>query len=206
MNPILNSPNRRYRSQLREEQAEATRDRILEAVMRIFAQGVAGLSIPAVAREAGVSVPTVYRYFRTKRDLLDAIYPFSVRRAGGVEPPPPTSVDDFGASVRVVFEQFDKLSDVERAAFASPGAEAVRALSIDRRLAFARAATDAMAPNSTTEDREHLARLVVLLTTTASARMLREHLGLSVQEAVAEVDWAVRAAIAGAGLSHQREP
>jgi hypothetical protein len=31
----------------------------------------------------------------------------------------------------------------------------------------------------------------------ASARMLREHLGLSLDEAVADVDWTIRAVIAG---------
>jgi AcrR family transcriptional regulator len=203
MKPIVNKENRRYRSRLREEQAEATRDRIMEAVMRIFANGVAGLSIPAVAREAGVSIPTVYRNFRTKRDLLEAIYPWSVRRAGGLEIPRTTSVDDFADSVRVVFERFDTFSDIERAAIASPGAEAVRALSIDRRLAYARQAAEAMAPAITTEGREHLARLLLVLTTTASARMLREHLGLTVDEAVQEVEWAVRAAIAGADSSRE---
>lgn len=199
MKPVVNAAGRPYRSRLREEQAEATRDRILEAVMRIFAGGVAGLSMPAVAREAGVSIPTVYRYFPTKRDLLDAIYPWSVRRTGGAVIPPATSIDDFRNGVRQIFERLDELSDLERAAMASPGAEAVRALSIDRRLGYARAAADAIAPDLAAEDRDRLARLMVVLTMSATVRMLRTHLGLTVDAAVDEVEWAVRAAIAGAG-------
>ena len=170
--------------------------------MRIFAEGVAGLSMPAVAREAGVSIATVYRNFRTKRELLEAIYPWSVRRTG-VEVPKTTSLDDFGQAVRVVFERFDQFSDIERAAIASPGGEAVRALSVDRRLGYARQAAAAMAPELTSENREHLARLIIVLTTTATARMLREHLGLSVDEAVDEVEWAVRAVIAASGGSSE---
>lgn len=199
MNHLVNE--RPYRSRLREEQAEATRDRIMAAVMRIFAGGVAGLSMPAVAREAGVSVATVYRNFPTKGDLLEAIYPWSVRRAGGAEVPRTTSVDDFRDGVRVVFERLDELSDLERAAMASPGAEAVRAVSIERRLGVARQAAEAMAADLTAENREHIARLVVVLTMSATVRMLRKHLGLTLDAAVDEVDWAVRAAIAGAAAS-----
>jgi AcrR family transcriptional regulator len=196
MTPLANE--RPYRSRLRQEQSAATRDRIMEAVMRIFAGGVAGLSMPAVAREAGVSIATVYRNFPTKGDLLEAIYPWSVRRAGGAEIPRTTSVDDFRDGVRVIFERLDELTDLERAAMASPGAEPVRALSIERRLGVARQAAEAMAPELMGEHREHIARLVVVLTMSATVRMLRKHLGLTLDAAVDEVDWAVRAAIAGA--------
>ena len=47
-----------------------------------MASGLASLSIPAVAREAGVSVPTVYRHFGTKDDLLAAVYPHVARGSG----------------------------------------------------------------------------------------------------------------------------
>jgi hypothetical protein len=55
-----------------------------------------------------------------------------------------------------------------------------------------------MAPGLPTEGREHIARLVVVLTMSATVRMLRKHLGLTLDAAVDEVEWAVRAAIAGA--------
>ena len=57
MNHVLNSAPRPYRSRLREEQAQETRERILDATGRVMAAGIATVSIPAVAREAGVSIP-----------------------------------------------------------------------------------------------------------------------------------------------------
>jgi len=57
---------RPYNNELRAQQAEATRSRILDATIRVMAGGVGTLSIPDVAREAGVSVPTIYRHFGTK--------------------------------------------------------------------------------------------------------------------------------------------
>ena len=66
-------PRRTYSSALRDEQADATRTRILEALVRTMAAGIGGLSIPAVAREAGVSIPTIYRHFGSKHGLVEAL-------------------------------------------------------------------------------------------------------------------------------------
>ena len=197
MSHIVNSQERPYRSPLREEQAQGTRDRILEAALRVLANGIAGLSIPAVAREAGVSVPTVYRNFRTKRDLIEAMYPYSIRRARTGELKPPTSIADFGDGVRLIFERVESFDDIERAAIASRGAEEIRHLTIESRLALSRQVAEAIAPRLSDEDRERLSRLVIVLTMSATARMLREHLGLSVDDAVDDVEWAVRAVIEG---------
>jgi AcrR family transcriptional regulator len=62
--------SRTYVSSLRREQAEATRVRIVEAAASVLARGVTELSVPAVAEEAGVSVATVYRHFKTKVELI----------------------------------------------------------------------------------------------------------------------------------------
>ena len=63
---------RTYSSPKREAQAAATREQILDATIELLGRGVASLTIPAVARQAGVSTPTVYRYFPDKEALIDA--------------------------------------------------------------------------------------------------------------------------------------
>lgn len=62
---------RSYTSQLRTEQVQATRLRILEAAARVLSRPLADFSIPAVAEEAEVAVATVYRHFKTKKNLVD---------------------------------------------------------------------------------------------------------------------------------------
>jgi AcrR family transcriptional regulator len=58
-------------SSLRSEQAAATRQRILRAAEDVFAEeGFAGARIEDVANRAGVAVPTVYKVFTNKRNLL----------------------------------------------------------------------------------------------------------------------------------------
>ena len=67
-------PERRpYRSVLREQQAAATRERLLQAALRALARDPDGASMAAVAAEADVSIPTVYRHFGTREELVAAV-------------------------------------------------------------------------------------------------------------------------------------
>src|SRR6478672_12024911 len=66
------SPPRRN-SPLRQAQAAATRLRIVEAAHAEFeARGYEGTRIEDIAARAGVAVPTVYKAFTNKRNLLTA--------------------------------------------------------------------------------------------------------------------------------------
>jgi AcrR family transcriptional regulator len=189
---------RPYRSELRAEQAEGTRERILDAAGRVMATGVASLSIPAVAREAGVSVPTVYRHFGTKSDLLAELYPHFARRAGLDELPDPTSPGDLRSSLRAIFERVDALDDVSRAAMASPVADEVRHLTMQSRFARIRKLGDAIEPPLAPEDQDRIARLLVILTSSSSLRTWRDHLGSSVDDVADDIEWFLKAAVAAA--------
>ena len=73
-------PRRPYRSELRREQAEETRERVLVAAARLFAEhGFERATIAAIAAEAGVSPETVYAGFRNKRTLLGELIRTAVR-------------------------------------------------------------------------------------------------------------------------------
>jgi AcrR family transcriptional regulator len=198
MTRIANDARRTYRSQLRAQQADETRGRILDATVRVMAGGIASVSIPAVAREAGVSVPTIYRHFQTKRDLLAAVYPHLARRAGFNEVVVPTSVDEFREMVRTIFDGLESLGDLARAAMASPAAEQARRINMPDRFAMSRRFAETIAPNVRKADRDRIARLMVVLTTSSAMRVWRDHLGSSVDEAADDVDWVLRAALASA--------
>lgn len=75
------SPRRARRGLQRQTRAwagdpplrSAARERLLEAAARCIARdGMAGASIAAIAAEAGVSRPTVYRYFADHAALVEA--------------------------------------------------------------------------------------------------------------------------------------
>jgi AcrR family transcriptional regulator len=65
---------RPYRSPLREAQAEATRQRILDAGLALFAErGYPATSVTQIAAAAGVSPETIYASVGSKRGIIDAL-------------------------------------------------------------------------------------------------------------------------------------
>jgi TetR/AcrR family transcriptional regulator, regulator of autoinduction and epiphytic fitness len=71
---------RSYDSSNRARQARETRRRIVEAAARLFVRdGYAATSIGAIAREAGVAVPTVYAALKSKAGVLRAVVDLTVR-------------------------------------------------------------------------------------------------------------------------------
>ena len=204
MSRIANAPDRPYRSELRTEQAEATRSRILDAALRVMATGIASLSIPAVAREAGVSVPTVYRHFGTKRDLLAALYPHAAKRTGLDQVPDPTGLDDVRRWTRAMLGRLDSLDDVARANFASPIAAQTRQVTMPSRVERVRRFADSFAATLPEADRDRITRLVVVLTSSSSLRMWRDNLGASVDQVAEDLDWTLRAVVAAATSGQAR--
>lgn len=96
--------SRTYHSPLREAQAQRTEEIIMEALsQQITKEGLADFSIPKVAKRAGVSVRTVYRYFPTRDDLLKAVNQHWHR---GGAPAIPSEVDALPAFNRELFGYF----------------------------------------------------------------------------------------------------
>lgn len=204
MSRISNTAPRTYQSGLRAEQAEDTRRRILDAALRVMATGLASLSVPAVAREAGVSVPTVYRHFRTKPELLTAVLHHAMRKAGLDEVADPRSLDELRPTIRALIERLDNLDDLSRAAMASPGASEVRHATMPTRYQRLQRIADSIEPKLRKADRDRITRLITVITASSSLRMWRDHLGLSVDEVAEEIDWIVRAAIAASDERKER--
>src|SRR5262245_758419 len=65
---------RRYHSPLRAAQAEATRRRVEDAALQLFAErGYEATTITEIAAAATVSPETIYGVFGAKRGILDAV-------------------------------------------------------------------------------------------------------------------------------------
>src|SRR5512140_2711545 len=59
---------------LRQSQKEATRNRVIEAARELFdAQGYEGTTIREIARQAGVSVGSVFTTFASKGEILSQV-------------------------------------------------------------------------------------------------------------------------------------
>lgn len=188
---------RKYRSELREAQARATRDKILDALVEVLAEGVDTLSIPAVAERAGVSVGTVYRHFGDKAGLLKALIPHAGRRTGVEVDSIPETMAEVDEVVRKVFVHFENTDDLMRAAFASRIGRDVRVQGSPERLELLEKTFGRVVPDLKGEQLGHLARLALILTTSEAYQQWRDRLGLTPGEAADEVMWAIRAVVRG---------
>lgn len=71
---MSNNSKRAYSSQRREAKAAETKRRILDAAHNLFkSEGYECMTIEKLSLEAGVSTPTIYAIFQSKRGILRAL-------------------------------------------------------------------------------------------------------------------------------------
>lgn len=97
---------RRYRQTTRAEQAAATRQRIVEAAVALHSTvGPANTSLSDVAREAGVSRPTLYAHFPDAAGLFQACTMHWMSQDPPPDPAAWATVDDPRERVRVALTE-----------------------------------------------------------------------------------------------------
>src|SRR4030081_1067151 len=160
---------RAYRSPLRPQQVAATRERILRACAELVAQRTSlDVSIPQLARTAGVSQPTVYRYFPTKRDLFGALATLQFEHVtAGLDPRTP---DELAAALPTIFARALEVEGLLRWTLATPLGSIGRPTS-KRRMDMLHRASSAVVDDQ--EAAEHLPRLLLLLSSPMVALYLK---------------------------------
>lgn len=130
---------RAYRSPLRQQQAAATRARILRVCAELVARRTSlDIAIPELARAAGVSQPTIYRHFPTKRDLFNALATLQFERVtAGFDPRSP---DELAAALPTFFQRALELEGLLRWTLATPLGSAGRPTRVRRLAMLQRAA------------------------------------------------------------------
>ncbi|HEY0755452.1 MAG TPA: helix-turn-helix domain-containing protein [Ktedonobacteraceae bacterium] len=184
---------------------ERTRDLIMEGLIRTMAKGAVTWSIPEVAREAGVSVPTIYRYFRTKQELVEGLSTYVVRKAGLAAMQPPQNPQELVAMVREMYIRSEGMSEAMKMASVSELAQEIRKESIPVRLKMIEAALTPVLPSFSEQERVYLVRMVLLLTSSALIRAFDQYLKLAGTEAANTISWAIFA-LTRAGSFHEETP
>jgi len=187
---------RAYVSPLRRGQYEATRLRIVESVARVLARGVTALSVPAVADEAGVSVATVYRHFKSKEELIAAL-----RRhyADIIDASPSDLSTGRWSSLDQMLDDFPKvaarmarLEPELRGAVASGVVDEYRREHRDERLEPIEQALRRERPDLDPDDLHNLRNLIAVLASTPGVRAFELITGGSPEETASTVVWAIR--------------
>jgi len=194
----LTRSTRAYSSAYRDERVQQTRQRILDALVRTMAQGVADVTMPAVAADAGVSVPTVYRHFSTKRELVAALGSHLLDQTGLAPSTPPEDLSGMEDMARQVFRRYDEMDLTIRAAMASQLGNVIRRDKMPERLAYFRRAISASAPDLDETTLDLMTHVFVLLFSTATMRAFKDYFGFSSDLAATHVSWAMRMLVQGA--------
>lgn len=190
--------NRAYQSATRRQQVEQTRARILDGLARTMARGITEVSVPAVAREAGVSVPTVYRHFPTKRALVEALPGHYIARLGSPPLEPPRDLAEMGRLLGGLYGRVEGLDETLKAASDSPVARDIRKAFLPQRLAAIEQMLAPLTVGLGEDERTRLRNVVLVLSSSAMVRAFGEYLNLSGAQAAEHVSWAIATLARGA--------
>lgn len=179
---------------LRERHRADTRARIVQALGQLLVdEHPASLSVPAVARQAGVSVATVYRYFPTKEALLEVASEIADQLI--VQGGPPISDEDLEPFLLQSARSFREWAPLVQAQFASPIGREIRRRRLPRSLA---AVTDVLATtgiDTAGAEGRRLVRLITTITSSVAILDLLERQDLEPEQVAADLAWTVRALV-----------
>lgn len=176
---------------LREQNALAARERILSAVAELIEQADPGeLTMPAVAEASGVSLRTVYRYYPTREELLEA----AGRWIGDelYKHPYPRDLDEVADLYQQGCHDFDERPGLARALAVSQLGQRARGYRRRERVeAIHRALRDEL-PGLNEEELRQAEAVLAYLHNILAYTSLREEHGLSGEEIGQAVGWAIR--------------
>jgi AcrR family transcriptional regulator len=189
----MTDQKRTYTSPLREELARMTRENILEAALRLLAEGASALTVPAVAKEAGVAVPTVYRHFQSKEALESGVAEH-VRTLTGVKTEPSAAgagLEQYLGSFKDIIERFEALPE---GALVMLMADVGRRVPKEGAQACIDMVRDVIAPDIeglSAEDAERLTKVTAALCSSPATVAFRR-LGLGWDESISLISWVLR--------------
>lgn len=186
---------RTYNSQLRQSQAEATRERILAAMAELYERDGEAATVRAVAERAGVREITVYRHFPNRDELMKGLWAW-LNRKHGVTVGMPETAEQLVAQIAPLFATFGAAPAHVAASLRSPEGQKVRnSLNAERAEAFLAILED-VAPDLAPNERRKAASVLQLLYSAHTWISMREQWGLDDAAAAEAAGWAAEHLIA----------
>ena len=184
---------------LASKHADLTQTLILDAAMDLLETGsVTEFSVRAVAKRAEISERTVFRYFASRDELLDAVAAEISRRISA--PPNPTTVEELIAYPKALFACFEAAAALTQAALQSELYHRVRSsVALDRGAAI-RALIDRAAPHRPARERRLVAANIHYHIVATAWRYYRVTFGFSLDDATECARMAIVQALAGLGI------
>lgn len=189
---------------LADKRAQVTRDAIIAATQELLiTEHPATLSVPSVAKLAGVSVRTVYRYFPNKQALLDGIAHHFGNRAMGTGPREFNDLRAVEETLVRMWNDFAENNAAVRAEHLSPvGADLRQRRLLDTRLGVAKT-VNALFERAPEDEREKLTDLLVAVCSSSMYLELTDRMGREAEEGARMAMWAARALLVAFAQEHE---
>lgn len=145
---------------LRDRQAAATREEILDVAMNMLSTAQDNFSHESIAKAAGMGTRTVYRHFPDRAELLQALW---LRVRDRTQTTFPAREEDVVSFLRSAFRAFDEHESVVRAVLSSTAGFEVRERGgAEGRRAFSLSLGDLLAGVTATERARIIAVFVAI--------------------------------------------
>jgi AcrR family transcriptional regulator len=180
--------SRHSETSLRERQAAEVRDRLLQACEDIVVRGDEP-TMRGVAKEGGVSERTIYRYFPSFEELVEAAKPRFVGKSGV---PLCDSADELERYAGDLFGTFEANKELIANLLTSSWVKPLMNTSRAQNLSQMRALLDEAHPRAPAKDRRAAASALRALLSGASWHYLRVSCGLGPREVVEHARWTIR--------------
>jgi AcrR family transcriptional regulator len=179
---------------LADRRNEVTRRLILDtAVDLLEADGLASLTMRAVAKRANMSERTVFRYFATRDEFLDAV---TIATRERMElPPPPGSVADLRTLPRRLYEAFEAWQRLVIAGLHSEISDRIREVAARTRWVAVRELIDELAPKRSVHDRKIATATICHYLGATCWHYHRFRLGLGAEDTIECAELAIARAI-----------
>jgi AcrR family transcriptional regulator len=177
---------------IRTAQKLVTRQRILDAVLDLVAEGeLTEVSVPDVARRSGASVATIYRYFPSKDALFEAAASEPALQAAG--PLPERDIGGGAAYLQELWTAFAQNMGLLRHQLGSDAGREMRAARYESSRQWFADAVAGRGVDPASPEGERLVRLALLMTSSLAFVDLHDRQGVDPDTAAADVTWAIEA-------------
>ena len=181
---------------LAEKRYDLTRQVILDAALETLERtSVSELTVRAVAKHANISERTVFRYFATREEFLDAVA--DALRTRMALPAPPTTMGQLLAAPRALYEAFEHRRNLVRAALHSELFDRMRETQAKERWFAIRKLVDEAAPHRSDRERRIAAANIRFYLAASTWHYYRSHIGFSLEDTIACAETAIRQALDG---------
>ncbi|WP_338429827.1 helix-turn-helix domain-containing protein [Synechococcus elongatus] len=177
-----------------ERHTDATQKLILSSAIELLEKlSINQLTVRAVAKHAHISERTIFRYYASREEFLDAV---AIALQDYLHiPAPPNSIEDLSGYARLLYQGFEEKAEFVKSSLHTELFERMRrGLGIERGQAI-QSIIQACAPDRSDRDRKIVAGQIRYYLSASTWHYYRFHYGFSLEETIAAADLAIRLAL-----------